>query len=458
MIKSIKVKGILLSLFLSVFFILVSGADVYGAELTYTGPDDDGTYIYSFGSGSFETNMTEGGTYELGYFLWDDNLSIVLMKNGQSMEYKNNDLIYINGSYVAVIYDVGSGELTSFSFEISNDLTGLGAGGDTGTDDIAGMDYDFTGDGQLGENGEYTDIQNSVDTLNSLQNMLTSFDSENIDSIDMDFYYSQETGNLVFTALGKEVLESSVPNNVTVNNAVYVKTLGVSQYIYKDGEIIQTPADNMYREPGYYDMVSFIYSDVTAEENEEDSVYVANTHFIFRILDENTSNVGVVNAPLGFHFNGIIFDGQPREIPEDNAFFLEEDGDYHVSYCADFDQNLVFTADIHRDTVAPFLEFNKNITGGVVTAPISYTCSEPGATVSLTIGGTSMDLPPDTEIYNGGYYVFKVTDNAGNVREYSFYVKAKYKFFSGGMIALLIAFVVLVGVYMLAMRHGDYKV
>ena len=89
---------------------------------------------------------------------------------------------------------------------------------------------------------------------------------------------------------------------------------------------------------------------------------------------------------------------------------------------------------------------------------MTYTCSEPGAKVTLIVDGTNMSLPENTEIYNSGRYTFRVSDEAGNVREYTFYTKARYKLFSKGMIILLLVFLGMVGVYMASVRHGDYKV
>ena len=155
----------------------------------------------------------------------------------------------------------------------------------------------------------------------------------------MDFYFVPETGNIIYTALGKDVIEASVPNNVMVNNGVYAKSAGaMSQFTYKDGNIIATPSDYTYREPGYYDIVSFIYTDAGSSGTDEDAgAYAACTHFTFCILDKETSGIGVVNAPRGFHFTGIWFDGNPCNIPDTNAYFMREDGDYYVTYAADTD-------------------------------------------------------------------------------------------------------------------------
>ena len=276
----------------------------------------------------------------------------------------------------------------------------------------------------------------------------------------MDFYFSPDTGNIIYTALGKDVIETSVPNNVMVNNGVYAKSAGaMSQFTYKDGNVIATPADYTYTEPGYYDIVSFVYTDAgSSGEDEEAGAYAACTHFTFCILDEKTSEIGVVTAPAGFHFTGIWFNGNQCELPGNDAYFMREDGDYYFTYAADIDVNLVFSADVHRDTIAPFLEFNQEVADGYAEAPVTYTCSEPGATVTLIVDGTNMQLPENTEIYNAGRYTFRVTDEAGNVREYTFYTKAKYKLFSKGMIILLLVCGGLTILYFMSMRHGEYKV
>ena len=453
-----QIKGLLLSFIILIFLVLSYSIETLAADLVVSGPDDEGTYTYTYGSGTFETNMTDGGTFEIGYFSWDSNINILLMRDGQSVSISNGDPVFQSGSYVALIYDLSSGEFTSFTFTIANTISGMGgmpeSGGDASQSADIGDIYSSEIESELGS------LDSSVDTLNSLSTMFSSFDSDELDTVEMDFYFVPETGNIIYTALGKDVIEASVPNNVMVNNGVYAKSAGaMSQFTYKDGNIIATPSDYTYREPGYYDIVSFIYTDAGSSGTDEDAgAYAACTHFTFCILDKETAGIGVVNAPRGFHFTGIWFDGNPCNIPDSNAYFMREDGDYYVTYAADTDINLVFSADIHRDTVAPFLEFNQEIADGYASAPVTYTCSEPGAKVTLIVDGTNMSLPENTEIYNSGRYTFRVSDEAGNVREYTFYTKARYKLFSKGMIILLLVFLGMVGVYMASVRHGDYKV
>ena len=120
-----QIKGLLLSFIILIFLVLSYSIETLAADLVVSGPDDEGTYTYTYGSGTFETNMTDGGTFEIGYFSWDSNINILLMRDGQSVSISNGDPVFQSGSYVALIYDLSSGEFTSFTFTIANTISGM---------------------------------------------------------------------------------------------------------------------------------------------------------------------------------------------------------------------------------------------------------------------------------------------------------------------------------------------
>lgn len=437
----------------------------WAQEITVESVEDDGTYHYQYGSGSFETNIVDGGTYELAYVSHSSELQVSIIKDGSSYAFKNGDVLYESGSYVMMVYDEENGEYTSMTFFIENTMPDMSNA--FATDDSYNDNQDSTLTDSISSEYLNDDMANDLDdaaSMMDISSLMSSVDLENIEIRSMDAGYAVDYGSLLYSASGKGILYSSVPNGSVVCGSVVVSpTGGASQYTYKDGEVIVTPAGNIYTEPGFYEIVSIVsvdadYDTLTADAAQSQA-YMYETKFDFTILGEDAScRLGVFMVPDGFEYVSISFDDKPQELPDSPYYYMENDGHYHIVVAGKFDKSVTFEYDYVKDTVAPFISFNQDIFDGRGEAPVSYSCSEPGVNIRTLIGGTEVNYAPNTDAYNSGYYRFIVTDSAGNQREYSFYVKKHYQFFSKGMLMLLGAVVVLMVIYFFMVRHGEYQV
>ena len=187
--------------------------------------------------------------------------------------------------------------------------------------------------------------------------------------------------------------------------------------------------------------------------------FIYETHFDFDILDSATTYIGVIEVPLGFTFKEILHNGKNIDIPDGSYYFIDRDGEYSFTFSSDKFKDCEYSFSMKRDSVAPFLTFSKDIYSGVVKAPVYYDYAHnEEAKVSVFIDNTAIEMAPKSECYTDGWYTFIVTDEANNERIYKFYVKGNYKIISPGMLFIFISFFLVVTIYLLMKRYGEYKV
>lgn len=446
-----------------------------GNEITLAETDEEGTNYYKFGSGSFETNLSEGATEEVAYIKWDEKLNISLLLDGKQLSYTSDDILFENGNYVAIIYDLESGEFTSMKFTIKNSL-GMSNSANSNDKQTAPNDNNEKNEGSgsdiindIGNLGDFSDFGASISSddlfslsnLEALQDMYSENDNKESYRLSISYKYDLENSKFVYSAAGKDIYITDVPNNAITNDSVYVQAADSAFiFVYKDGNVVFANGDNIYTEPGFYDVVSYIYnvdSDLIPEEERVAGTNSYETHFVFRIIGKEENNLGVVTAPDGFKIESVKYNEVPVELASTEYYFLGNDGRYTFDFVSE-DNSLGYTVGFELDTVAPFIHFNQELYDNKAVAPLSYTVSEPGARVAVTTGSVSFNMQPTEEYYYSGWYHFKVSDNAGNARYYAVFVKEQYKFFSQGMIILLIAIIVLFAAYILIIRRGEYRV
>lgn len=429
-----RIKFLFSLLFVSLF--LMSADVMAKEEIVVSGPDEEGTYTYTFGDGQFESNLKAGDKAELGIITYNDKLTVNILYNGENISYQSGDLLYITGDYMALIYCKSSGEFTSFSFSIYNDLTS----NSTSTNNIFSSNANET----------FGEMPNDAQNYMDMQSMFDNFETDIVPIADMDFYYYQPEDCYVYSASGNDIFASNIPNNMIATNPVVVRPVKNNfQYVYKDGEIINTPNNYTYTEPGFYQVISYIYSDNYDEIASSYKTYEAD--FSFRIVNYKNNSLGVVSAPKDFYISSVKYNNKVVTDFDPECVFAESDGKYDIQLKCDR-EGTVYNLSFERDTVAPFLYFNQEIVSAKADAPVSYSVSENGVEVELRIGGTEIKLEPNTEIYNGGFYVFTASDEAGNERIYRFYVKEHFKFFSKGMINIIIFSLFVAILYVLYVR------
>lgn len=454
---TVCVKFIIFSLFLLVLWFNPELAIIsYAEDITVSESDEEGTYYYTYKSGTFTSNVKMSDTVPVAYIEWDENLSISLMKDGTQVSYSSGDILFAGGNYVAFVYDKKSGEYATFEFTIDNDLTSSAAVYE-GTE-YTNNDWDLSSSGLEGLNE--IDIMSD---LAGLEAQLGEFDENKVGRLKLSYSFDRENSMLVYSGANKELFIANVPNNSYVNSSrgAVVRATGDSMiYAFKDGELILQSGDKIFNEPGFYDIVAYVMAPDKKNLSEDEWVegaYVYEAHFTFTIIPDEFNNISVITRPDGFVFGEVSYNGIPIEVPDGDYLFLDKDGEYYVEYEAQGD-GLIYSFLFTRDTKAPIITFNNEIKRNVIRDNLSFSVNDKEAQVQVYLNNELVAFKEGMVSTDVGWYRLVATDKAGNSRIYTVYLDTSHRFFSNGMLIsiaiLLVAFVV----YVISVRRGEYAV
>lgn len=373
-------------------------------EINLTASDPENGYRYEWDSyGGFYTNVLQGENAAFAYFSIDETLDYRMLKDGEAYAYHQEDLLLENGSYTLYLIANEEGSEDSFctfDFQIVSEYFNIAGGGEHAAAD--GMLYSEIG----------------------------------VKEPEMSFFYDQEQNVMRFSAGERELLEANVPNGAMVTMPVYLKAAdGVTQTIYRNGEYISRPEDDVYEEDGFYRCVQMIYPDISNSAAEDNSIIM--TEFYFWIVDEKKMCVNVVGAPEGFFLEQAFYQGAEQEVSQSGHYFLQGEGNYRFCFTSTEEVGLSYTLELTRDTTAPFLDFHQEMEDGKVTAPLFITSGEASCSYEVARNGMKYDYVQGEPLTMAGYYEIVVSDEYGNSRKYTFLLEAAYEFFSPGMILLL---------------------
>lgn len=414
-------------------------------KLTFAGEDSEGSYVYEFKDhGSFTSSIQEGETAEVAYVETKDSLNISVMKDGAY--YESDDFVfYENGNYVLMIYSENNEDFATFSFKISNNIfrsendTDIEAKeiGDTQEDGDSDFNFDFSS-----ESMSEVDLASYGDLTSFMEN----FGKRDAGEIDFDFDYSSELQEIVYSHDGKEYFSADVPNGAYVTGDVHVaKVRGdFSFYYYYNGEVDFSKSDAVYSEPGTYDFIVYV--------NLKDGG-MGELHYGFTIMDEFVNDVEEIDTPKGFELKKVTRDGFELSNSGDSVM-TDEDGYYSFTYVCKEHRGLSYNLAFTKDTVPPELNFSVDINAKRIKTPLTYSLKESDSVVRVQKDGNELNIGPDETIYTGGYFIFTVTDKAGNTNSYHFFAKTTYKVGKEGLI-LAGVFVVLVAIYMFLVRRAS---
>lgn len=268
--------------------------------------------------------------------------------------------------------------------------------------------------------------------------------------------FDKTNDRYVFTVDGEEVFYTNVPKNAYVTEPVEIEAKTAVAMVYCGEESYILPKDGIISEPGEY-KVEFVCSNPEDAENIVLSVSgVYSTYFSFRILPELVNDLGAFTVPENCYVDSVNFNGQDINLANDCSVMLSKDGEYRIVYCDRLAANKSFTLKFVRDTVAPMLIFDKTFESKMY-GPVKYTPSEEDASVKCFFDGNLVTDKID-EITIPGRYSVTVSDKAGNSRNYEFIIIKEYKFFSGGMIFILVGAVLLFLGFVIYIRRNKYEV
>lgn len=390
---------------------LFSKEAVADERIKEVGKTEEGTFIYSFEDyGTFTTNLEEGKISEVGYLEWDDSLTVSISKDGKNVALDESGLIFENGNYLLLIFSKTGNEYATFSFSIENEL-GV-------TQEETKAEEKSEVEGKEPEKDDLSDAFSSFD-FSTLEDMLNVNDESQYEVGKIDCDYSDELKAFETSYNGENLIVSDIPEGAITSKEVYVKPVkGISAYLYLNGEMELVDSSGVYSEPGKYDILVF---------KSKPGEGMAELHFTFEIVPKMVNDIEQIVAPDGYIISKATYNGGELNFDKQSVL-IGEDGEYRLFFVSRKNKDVGYELSFIKDTKAPEIMFSKDVSNGSVKAPLSYSFDEKDGTIEVIRDGERLNIPANKDIYNGGNYVFLITDEAGNVGEYSFFLKTKYVF------------------------------
>ena len=262
-------------------------------------------------------------------------------------------------------------------------------------------------------------------------------DSMYYDTKERDFIYPLgETGLF---------LHSNVADGMITASPVYVRNGMI--IAYKDGQLMDHNSNEPLEveEPGEYVIMSQVGGQTIRL-------------FSFTLTGPTSSVIFGYNLPDGMYVTRAELNGE--EIGYDRYYVpMQQDGLYHIEYecMSTYLSNLVYSLDVTVDREPPELEFSGSIDEKHrVHSALHISGIEEGGSIRVTLDGSPLDVNVNrdgtAELPDSGNYVIEAFDAAGNRSEYVYTVLIYLN--SGGLVflAILIASILAVAIYILIKR------
>ena len=260
-------------------------------------------------------------------------------------------------------------------------------------------------------------------------------------------YYDTKTGDFIYP-LGETglFLHSNAANGMISTNPVYVK--GGLIIVYKDGQLIERSNSNEAFEtadPGEYVIMSQVGGQTIRL-------------FSFTVTGPTSSVIFGYNVPDGMYVTRATLNDE--EISFDRYYVpMQQDGLYHIEYESmnTYVSNLFYSLDVTVDRKPPELEFSGSIDEKHrVHSALHVSGIEEGGSIRVTLDGSPLAVNVNrdgtVDLPESGNYVIEAFDAAGNRSEYVYTVLIYLN--SGGLVflAILIASILAVAIYILIKR------
>ncbi len=263
-------------------------------------------------------------------------------------------------------------------------------------------------------------------------------DSMFYDTDSRDFIYPLgETGLFI---------HSNAADGMITTGPVYVRNGLI--IAYKDGQLMEHNSNDPLEveEPGEYVIMSQVGGQTIRL-------------FSFTLTGPTSSVIFGYNLPDGMYVTRAELNGE--EIGYDRYYVpMQQDGLYHIEYecMSTYLSNLVYSLDVTVDREPPELEFSGSIDQKHrVHSALHISGIEEGGSIRVTLDGSPLDVAVNrdgtAELPDSGNYVIEAFDAAGNRAEYVYTVLIYLN--SGGLVflAILIASILAVAIYILMKRR-----
>ncbi len=328
-------------------------------------------YLYNLtGLGSFSTNVMYGETASVAFVELYDDMFPVIFLNDERTNF-DSGTFWEAGKYTLYFYadDTLEGDYGYFTFTLEND---------------------------------YSDF-------------LSACDSQRVKVEYPTLEVSYKDGAFVYTLPNGDWIGSTAPLGGHGGQSAIV-TLGSNMRIvaaYFNGDYLSLPDTLTFTRVGTYFFT--LYSDEYGTLGDES--YVLN--FSFTLGGDVVQDTSLVPSPYGFTLTNLTKDGQALACPMGNYAYLPNDGVYTLTYAVG---NTTYTRSLVKDSTAPALFFNQpTYTDDILDQEVSFTLSDPTATVTIKRNGNAVVASRNT-IARNGYYQMEISDQYGNTRSYDFTV------------------------------------
>ena len=164
------------------------------------------------------------------------------------------------------------------------------------------------------------------------------------------------------------------------------------------------------------------------------------------VSDDIPVSLTRLEAPYGYEISEVILDGRRIAGNTGERIELVSDGYYEVHFMPLTPGLPEWISHFKRDATPPALVFSPKLTAEPMDGPVTFTPTEGGAQIKVSLDNI------ETKLYNmtaaaAGRYVIEVSDSAGNSSEYSFTVKMRKDtpimlYLSAGIILIILAVLV----------------
>ena len=350
-----------------------------------------------------------GYTNDKVSFTWKDEASVVVMKDGQVIEYASGEELLLDGDY-KITFENFDGYKETYTFTIDTTLPVIAI---EGANHREAVNEDVK---------VYFTEENLTAELYKDGKLLGEYTSGNPISADGQYCVR------VYDLAGNEVsVEFSIDKTVEYDINVYDKGLSNSVVVTshevltteltKNGDKVDYALGSAIVEIGDYTLV------LTDALGNKDAI---TFRIIQPLVKEFTHNFDDIEG-----MGGVLVNGEDKRLNY-GTLELFEDGKYEVGVIV---SGITYTFKVTVDATAPTIVLNDVKNGGSTKAGVSISELSEEATLKVYLNGEELTYTQGDMLTTPGNYKVVIEDVCGNISEYTFEIQ---KTLSGGVIALIV--------------------